>query len=260
MIKHIGSFKCRILRDAMQVASQFSNSARMKIDALGIHIKAWNIHNTAVVWIDIPATTFNVQYDSIDEFITSKGDINIHCEKLYRMLNAYEGNQEVWFSLESRLGEGEFAVTSGPEGRLRAYQTSLDHITKTPSMTFIRTAKPLHANCDIGADGFREWLKHVQVVTNQVSFRHARLSGKFPIRAFSVFSPESVVMSHPDVDPDAPEEFESLYTLELLQNMIAPECIDGDIRFSFGDQTILFMGIQLHGCDITMALAPRIEV
>jgi len=259
MIKHIGSFKCRILRDAMQVASQFSNSARMKIDASGIHIEAVTLANTAVVWIDIPTTTFNVQYDSIDEFISSKGDIGIPCEKLYRMLNAYEGNEEVWFSLESRLGEGEFAVTSGPEGTLRAYLPSRDHIQKTRGKTCIRTYKPLHASCDIGADGFREWLKHVQVVTNQVSFRHVISIGKFPIRAFSVFSPESVVMSHPNVDPDAPEEFESLYTQELLQNMIAPECIDGDIRFSFGDQTVLFMGVQLHGCDITMALAPRIE-
>lgn len=260
MIKHIGSFKCRILRDAMQVASQFSNSARMKIDASGIHIEARNTYNSAAVWIDIPATTFTMQYDPIDENITSKGDIGIHCEKLYRMLNAYEGNQEVRFSLESRVGEGEFAVTSGPEGTLRAYQTSLDHIDKVIDQTVMRTAKPLHASCDIGADSFRTWLKHIQVVTNQVSFRHVRSSGKFPIHAFSVFSPESVVMSHPDVDPKAPEEFKSLYTLELLQNAIAPECIDSDIRFSFGDQTILFMGVQLHGCDIAMALAPRIEV
>jgi hypothetical protein len=40
---------------------------------------------------------------------------------------------------------------------------------------------------------------------------------------------------------------------------IAPECINGDIKFAFGNDTTLFMGVRVNECDVAVAIAPRID-
>lgn len=58
---------------------------------------------------------------------------------------------------------------------------------------------------------------------------------------------------------EAPKLFSTLMSLELLQEAIAPECIDDTIRISFGNDTLIYMVTKVNGCTVTMAIAPRIE-
>ena len=109
--QHIGKFKCGILRDAMRVAAQFNSKSRMKIDATGIHIGAVNSINTSSVWVDIPAETFEKKWDPEDPAFTD--EIGIYCEKLCRMLYAYEWRNEIGFSLEYGGDKGPYLATSG---------------------------------------------------------------------------------------------------------------------------------------------------
>ena len=259
MITHIGTFECRILRDAMRVAAQFNSTARMRIDATGIHIGAVNSLNTSVIWVDIPAETFKAQWAPEDPAITD--DIGIDCEKLCRMLYAYEGRNEIRFSLERRVGAGPVFVTSGEEGTLRAYYTSINDIKKTPDMDTIRTAHKLHASCDKDPAILRDWLRRSEDDIGAVVFRYDKTIGKFPVEILSDTSPnfEHIVMDHPVVDKGAPKEFSTLMSRELLQEVIAPECIDDTIQILFGQDALIYMGTEVNGCAVTMAIAPRIE-
>ena len=260
MITHIGTFECRILRDAMRVAAQFNSTARMRIDATGIHIGAVNSVNTSVIWVDIPAETFNVQWDKTNPEITE--EIGIDCEKLCRMLYAYEESQEIWFSLEYQLGKGHFMVTSGEEGTLRAYQTSLDGIKKTPDMHTIRTAHKLYASCEKDAPILRDWLNRIKddTGTDSVLFRYDKTIGEYPVEII----PESpdldhIVMDHPVPCKGAPKLFTTIMDRKLTHEAIAPECIDGTIQILFGKDELIYMGTEVNGCMVTMAIAPRIE-
>ena len=185
--QHIGKFECRILRDAMRVVAQFNSTARMSIGETGIHVGAVNSINSSVIWVDIPTETFEAHWDPEDPAFTD--EIGIDCEKLCRMLYAYEEPSEVLFSIEHRYGEGDFMVTSGEEGTLRAYQTSLDGIKKTPDMDTIRTAYKLYASCYKDAPILRDWLRWIKDDTDAVVFRYDKTIGKYPVEIQSKTSP-----------------------------------------------------------------------
>jgi len=243
----------------MRVAAQFNNTARMRVDATGIHIGAVNCLNTSLIWVDIPAETFEPQWDQTTPEITE--EIGIDCEKLCRMLYAYEGSQEIWFSLEYRIGAGHFMVTSGAEGTLRAHTTVLDKIKKTPDMDTIRTAHKLYASCYKDAPILRDWLRRIKDDTDVVVFRYDKTIGKYPVEIQSETSPgiDHVVMDNPAVVKGTPKEFSTLMTRELLQEAIAPECIDDTIQILFGKDALIYMSVEVNGCVVTMAIAPRIE-
>ena len=264
MITHIGTFECRILRDAMRVAAQFNSKARMRVDATGIHIGAVNLFNTSVIWVDIPAETFEEQWAPEDPNITE--EIGIDCEKLCRMLYAYEENSEVRFSLQYGDDGENFMVTSGEEGTLRGLQGLLAGIKKTPDMDTIRNAHKLHASCEKYAPTLREWLHRIKEIKDDpeidsVVFRYDKSIGTYPISIIQETSPDldQIVMDHPVARKGAPKMFRTLMGLKLLQEAIAPECIDGAIQILFGDDTLIFMGTKVNECAVTMAIAPRIE-
>lgn len=262
MITHIGKFECRILRDAMRVAAQFNSTARMRTDETGIHIGAVNSTNTSVIWVDIPAETFEAQWAPEDPKITE--EIGIDCEKLCRMLYAYEEQSEVRFSLEYRQGEGHLMVTSGEEGTLRAYQTSLEGIKKTPNIGTIWTAHKLHASCEKDAPILWNWLHRTKddTETDAVVLKYDKTIGKFPVEIISETAPhyfDPIVMDHPVANKGAPKSFSTIMSRELLQEAIAPECIDGTIQISFGNDALIYMSTEVNECAVTMAIAPRIE-
>ena len=261
MITHIGKFECRILRDAMRVAAQFNSTARMRIDATGIHIGAVNSLNTSVIWVDIPAEIFEEQWAPEDPKITE--EIGIDCEKLCRMLYAYEGRNEIWFSLECRECAGHVFVTSGEEGTLRAYYTSINDIKKTPDMDTIRTAHKLHASCDKDPAILRDWLHRIKddTGTDAVVFRYDKTIGKYPVSIVPETSPDldHIIMDNPVAYKGAPKMFSTLMDRKLLQEAIAPECIDGTIQIVFGQDALIYMSTEVNGCEVTMAIAPRIE-
>lgn len=254
MINHIGQFECCILRDAMQIASQFHYAARMKIDASGIHIEAVDGMNASGVWIDIPADKFIPYYKA--EKQAFKNDIGIHCEQLYRMLNAYEGDQEISFSLEHRWGDGEFVVTAGDIGTLRAYQISLNHIEKVPARHKMLSAHPAPASGNKDAEIFRDVLHEQEDDTRTISFIYDEEHERYTMWVEA--SDKRHVLNTPKV-PANIDKLQTSISLELLQKSIAPECINGDIKFAFGNDTTLFMEVCVNECDVAMAIAPRID-
>jgi len=241
MITRIGKFECCILRDAMRVAAQLNSKARMRIDATGIHIGATHLSNASTIWVDIPAETFEAQWDPEDPAFTD--EIAIDCEKLCRMLYAYEGRHEIEFSFEYKMGEG---------------------IRKTPDMDTIRTSHKLHASCEVDAPILRDWLRKLKIKydTDSVIFMYDKKIGKFPAKILSKTSPylDPIVMDHPVANKGAPKSFSTLLSLELLQEAIAPECIDGTIQILFGMDTLIYMSTEVNGCSVTLAIAPRIEL
>lgn len=260
MITRIGKFKCCILRDAMRVAAQFNSTARMRTDETGIHLGAVNFENTSTVWVDIPAETFEAQWALEDPKITE--EIGIDCEKLCRMLYAYEEQSEVRFSLEYGQGEENFMVTSGEEGTLRGYQALLDDIKKTLDMDTIRTAHKLYASCEKDVPILRDWLHRIKddTGTDTVVFRYDKTIGKFPVEII----PETpdldhIVMDHPVAYKGAPKVFTTIMGRKLIHEAIAPECIDDTIQILFGMDALIYMSTEVNGCAVTMAIAPRIE-
>ena len=255
MITHIGQFECRILRDAMQIAAQFNNKARMRLDADGIHISAKNVHNSAAVWIDIPTTAFDMRYDIEDPLF--ENEVGIDQERIYRMVNAYDEDQEIQFSLESRYGVGELVKISGTGGTLRAFQTSLNHIEKVPDRHEILSAHPAPASGNKDAEIFRDVLHHEQEDnTHTISFIYDKEHERYTmwVEAFD----KRRVLDNPKV-PENIVHLQTTISLKLLQRSIEPECINGDIKFAFGNDTTLFMGARVNGCDVAMAIAPRID-
>jgi hypothetical protein len=178
------------------------------------------------------------------------------------MLYAYEGRHEIEFSLEYNLGRGPFPVISGEEGNLRAYYTSLENIKKTPDKDTIRTAHKLYASCDKDAPILRNWIRKIEIkdATYAVAFTYDKTIGKFPAKIRSdERNLDPLVMDHPVANKGAPKSFSTLMSLELLQEAIAPECIDGTIQILFGMDALIYMGTKVNGCAVTMAIAPRIE-
>lgn len=258
MITHIGQFECRILRDAMQIAAQFNNKARMRLDADGIHISAKNVHNSAAVWIDIPTTAFDMRYDLKDPLF--ENEVGINQERIYRMVNAYDEDQEIQFSLESRYGVGELVKISGTGGALRAFQTSLNHIEKVPSRHEILSAHPAPASGNKDAENFRDWLHRIEHEDDAitVSFIHDKEHERYTIGVVSEASGRECVLNTQKV-PVNIDNLQTTISIELLQRSIAPECINGDIKFAFGNDTTLFMEVRVNGCEVAMAIAPRID-
>ncbi len=257
MITHIGQFECRILRDAMQIAAQFNNKARMRLDADGIHISAKNVHNSAAVWIDIPTTAFDMRYDIEDPLF--ENEVGIDQERIYRMVNAYDEDQEIQFSLESRYGVGELVKISGTRGTLRAFQTSLNHISKVPDREII-SDHPAIASGNKDAENFRDCLHRIEHVDDAiaVSFIHDKEHERYTIWVVSEVSGKRCVLNTPKVSVNI-DKLQTNISLELLQRSIAPACISGDVKFAFGDDTPLYIETQVSGCDVVMAIAPRIE-
>lgn len=256
MIEHIGRFMCSVLRDAMHIAAQFNDTALMWLDGTEIKIRAKNVHNSAIVWIDIPTSEFRADYSSSDS--AWRTDTGINCEKLYRMLNAYEPDETIRFSREHRDGVGELTSIEGTEGTLWTYQTSVNRIDPIPGTYKIRSAHTRPASGVRDAEYFRDWLTRAGIKDNIVSFRHLQGSGKFPLSGVSEPSIEQVVLSYPEV-PDDMDSFRTSISLKLLQRSLAPKCIYDDIKFSFGNDTPLFMDTQVNGCSVVMAIAPRID-
>ncbi|MHC1624186.1 MAG: hypothetical protein ACXQTR_06325 [Candidatus Methanospirareceae archaeon] len=260
MMTRIGKFKCCVLRDAMRVAVQFNSKARMRTDETGIHIGAVNSHNTSVIWVDIPAETFEAQWSPEDPKITE--EIGIDCEKLCRMLYAYEEPSEVRFSLEYGEGAENFMVTSGEEGTLRGYQASINDIKKTPDMGTVRTAYKLYTSCEKDATILRDWLNRIKddIGTHTVMFMYDETIGNYPVEIIPEF-PDigNIVMDHPVARKGAPKLFTTLMDRKLIHEAIAPECIDGTIQILFGKDAPIYMATKVNGCTVTMAIAPRIE-
>jgi hypothetical protein len=176
------------------------------------------------------------------------------------MVNAYDEDQEIQFSLESRYGVGELVKISGAEGTLRTFQTSLNYIGKVPDRHEILSAHPAPANGNKDAEKIRDWLHHIEHVDDAlaVSFIHDNEHEQYTIWAVSEVSGEGCVLNTPKV-PANIDKLQTIISLELLQKSIAPECINGDIKFAFGNDTTLFMGVRVNGCDVAMAIAPRID-
>ena len=259
MIHNIGQFKTRILRDAMHIASQFSDRARMHISATHIQIGA-SIDSAAAVWVNIPTTIFRQEHRENDPAFAT--DIGVDCEKLYRMLNAYDEAATLKFCLEDREGVGDLITISGPEGTLWTYQTSLDHIDKMPDMNKIRSTQPLPISCCSNSVFIRQCVQDlVQDLPDTgaaVSFVYEKGSGMFPAKLVSDECATNIVLSHPTFPEDG-NSLKTLISLDLLQTAVAAPCIDGAIKFSFGDDTVLFMETKVHGCDVVVAIAQRRE-
>ena len=258
MIYRIGQFECRVLRDTMHIATQFNDRARMYINTTGIQIRAKTAHNTAIAWINIPASKSDVKHSSEDP--TFATDIGIDCEKLYRILNAYEADEKIQFCIEHREGIGELAIVAGAEGTLRTYQTALNNIDQMPGMHAIRSAHPLPASGAKGAEVFRDWLRQIECKDDplSVSFVHDKEHERYTLWGVSDTSGCGCVLNSPKV-PEESDNLRTTISFELLQMSLAPECIDDCIKFSFGNDTTLFMETQVNGCNVAMAIAPRIE-
>ena len=261
MIHNIGQFKTRILRDAMHIASQFSDRARMHISANGIRISA-SACSAAAVWVNIPTTILRQEYRENDPAFAT--DIGIDCEKLYRMLNAYEEGATLQFCLEDSDECADHSILiSGTEGTLRMWQTSLDHIAKLPDMDKIRSTQPLPISGDCDAVHFRGAVRKIAFDDSiAVSFEYRKGSGMFPVIYGGAEDVDEadvvVVLSHPTFPEDG-NSLKTLISLDLLQTAVAAPCIDGAIKFSFGDDTVLFMETKVHGCDVAVAIAQRRE-
>jgi len=248
----------RVLRDALRTAAQISDRARMNIDAAGIHIRARDVCNTTIVWVEIPATALGAQYPP-KHF---PDELGINTEKLYRMLNAYEANATMGFQIVHGIGDNWIKI-SGTEGTLWTHYTELDHVYHIPTSSApLRANHPPVASGVVSADHFRGWLRRIEDNETAISFRYEKGSGESTIETVSEHCgllPEICVLSCPEVPEDV-DSLQSTISFDLLQNAIPPSDVDGDLKFAFGDDTPLYINTTVNGCDIEIAIAPRIGV
>jgi len=244
----------------MHIAARISDRARMTMHDSSIHIRARDNIGTTMLWIEIPATELGAGY-SPEHF---PDELGIDTEKMYRMLNAYEAAATV--RVHSVKGVGtDWIKISGTEGTLWTHPTDLTSILPVPSLTRIQIRHPPVVSGTRDADHFRDWLKQIADKETTISFRYEKGSGRFPVKTVSTVSehsglhPIAVVLSHPEV-PDDADSLQSLISLDLLQDAIAPSCINGDLKFAFGDDTPLYISTKVNECDITIAIAPRIDI
>ena len=245
---NIGQFTARTLRDAMHIAAQLDDRARMTLDAAGMHIRARTPCDTTMAWIDIPSTAIE-NYRPEDPIF--EGDIGINPDKLCRMLYAYEPDDLIHLALETQDDTPIISIR-GREGTLRIARPILDTIKRIGILEWVQTRHPPVVSCDVGAESnFKEWFRSIQDNELAVAFKHVR-ENKPPITA------NSFTMSHPTV-PEGTNDLHTLISLDLLQSAIAPACISGDIKFAFGHDTPLYLETQVNGCGVVLAIAPRIE-
>lgn len=260
---NIGQFTARTLRDAMHIAAQLDDRARMTLDAAGMHIRARTPCDTTMACIDIPKAIFTQNYRPEDPIF--EGDIGINPDKLCRMLYAYEPDDLIHLALETSNNENPIISICGREGTLRTARPELDTIKRIGTLgylqtRYLQTRHPPTTSCDIGAEFFKGWLRRIEDNETAVTFQYLHRGGKFPIQAISEQAPhpEFVVMSHPTV-PEGTNDLRTLISLDLLQSAIAPACISGDVKFAFGNDTPLYIETQVNGCGVVIAIAPRIE-
>jgi len=255
MTPNIAQPQTRVLRDAMHIAAQISDLARMTIDDTSIHIRARDAIGTTIIWIEIPATALGAGY-SPEHF---PDELGINTEKLYQMLNAYEAAATIEVNIVQGIGEGWIKI-SGTEGTLWTHQVELDHIQPISSLARIQASHPPVVSGDRDADHFKDWLKQIADKETAISFRYEKGSGIFPVTTVSRHSGllPIVVLSHPEA-PEDTASLQSLISLELLRDAITSPCIDDDLKYSFGDDTPLYISTKVNGCDVAMAIAPRID-
>jgi len=244
----------------MYVAFQTSDRARTNIDTTGIHIRARNVSNTMMIWIDVPATVLGAGCP-LEHF---PDELGINTEKLYRMLNAYEAAATIEVYFVQGVGEESQIKISGTDGTLWTYDVS----TYEALLPIPTSSAPLQAHhppvvsgvtC---ADHFRGWLRRIEANETAIPFRYEKGSGKFPIKTVSEHCgllSEILVLSYPEF-PDGTDSIQTIIDGDLLQDAIAPSCIDDDIKFAFGDDTPIYISTKVNGCDVAIAIAPRIEI
>lgn len=263
-MKPIGQFKCRILRDAMQIAAQFNDLALMRIDATGIQIRAKDTCNVSAVWIDIPASEFEPEYSL--EAPGFETDIGINCAATCGRILAYHPDETIRICIGNRDNTGGVimiagATLSGLTKPQWAHTLPINSIEYIPELNQIRSAHPLPASGDTDAEDFREWLQKVESEDCSdlaVAFRHDKGNVREPLRIISNSSITPISLNHPEV-PMGSDKIRTLVSLELLQTALYPKCIDGGIKFSFGNDSTLLIDTQVNGCPVVIAIAPRIE-
>lgn len=251
----IGQFTARTLRDAMHIAAQLDDRARMTLDAAGLHIRARTPCDTTMAWIDIPATTIE-NYRPEDPIF--EGDIGINPDKLCRMLYAYEPDDLVHLALETQDDTPIISIR-GREGTLRTARPALDTIKRIGILEWVQTRHPSVVSGDKGTEIFKHWLRraeHEDEVT--ISFKHDNEHERYTLWAVSEASNGSCVLGNLTI-PEGTDDLRTLISLDLLQSAIAPACISGDIKFAFGNDTPLYIETQVNRCGVVMAIAPRIE-
>lgn len=232
MTPNIAQPQNRVLRDAMHIAAQISDRARMTIDDTAIHIRARDDIGTTMIWIEIPATALGAVY--FPEHFPD--ELGIDTEKLYRMLNAYEAAATIRVHYVQGTGT-DWIKISGTEGTLWTHPTDLTSIQPIPPLARIQAHHPPIVSGTRDAFLFKDWLKQIADKETAISFRYEKGSGRFPVKAVSEHSGLfQTVLSHHEV-PDDADSLRSLISLDLLQDAIAPSCIDGDLKFAFGDDT-----------------------
>ena len=255
---NIGQFTTRTLRDAMHIAAQLDDRARMTLDAAGMHIRARSPCDTTMAWIDIPKAIFTQNYRPEDPVF--KDDIGINPDKLCRMLYAYEPDDIIHLALETSNNEHPLISICGKEGTMRTARPALDTIKRIGTLGWVQTRHPSTVSGDKSAEIFRDWLRRADLNDEiTISFKHDTGHERYTLWAVSEASGDGCVLGSPTV-PEGTNDLRTLISLDLLQSAIAPACISGDIKFAFGHDTPLYIETQVNGCGVVMAIAPRIEV
>lgn len=254
---NIGQFTARTLRDAMHIAAQLDDRARMTLDAAGMHIRARTPCDTTMAWIDIPATVIE-NYCPEDQIF--EDDIGINPDKLCRMLYAYEPDDLIHLALETQDDTPVISIR-GREGTLRTTRPTLDLIKRMRPLKHIQTRHPPVVSGDKDAKIFRDWLVRAEHAASDeiaISFKHDNEHERYTLWAVSEASGAGCVLDNPATLAGT-NDLRTLISLDLLTTALAPACIDGGVKFAFGDDTPLYIGTQVNGCDVGVAIAPRIE-
>ena len=259
MTPYIAQPQNRVLRDAMYIVAQISDRARMTMHDSSIHIRARDDIGTTMLWIEIPATVLGEGY-SPEHF---PAELGIDSKKMYRMLNAYEAAATIRVHYVQGTGT-DWIKISGTEGTLWTHPTDLSSIQSIPPLARIQAHHPPIVSGTRDAGHFKDWLKQIADKETTISFRYEKGSGRFPVKTVSTVSehsglhPIAVVLSHPKV-PDDADSLRSLISFDLLQDAISPPCINSDLKFAFGNNTPLYINTKVNGCDVAIAIAPRID-
>lgn len=257
MAHEIGVFQCEILRDAMRIAAQFNPTVMMRIDHAGIYLSTVNAINAAAVWIDIPSRLFERRW--ADESPLLSEEIGVHCDKLCRMLYAYEAQNNILFSIEKSIGGSYFSATSGWEGNLKTPLIASDYVRPAPDPTHLKKSRELYITCVVKANDLRDWLESIDQVTESVVFEYHNCINKATVRS-EIYPDEAKLVLEGSIPLiSAPDNFATVISLELLQEAVAPECIDDYITIIFGKDEHLFMSMTVNGCEVDMVLAPKID-
>lgn len=246
----IGGFECSTLRDAMHIAAQFNRTAMVRLDAEGLHISTTNEGNAAAVWIDMPPQLFKRDWHNIPPELDEMG---VNCNKLYRMLHAYESEDYIEFSVVS-IGDAHFSKLRGNCGNLETCLIAKGHYHSAHPIA--EADHPTYVACKSSADVFRDWVVHDAMDRNTVAFTHQAAKTILEVQE----EPDHRVLRlrDPELVKSAPEEFSTNITVELLHAAIAPVCMEDDLTIRFGDDEILHINTNVGGCTVEIVIAPRI--